>query len=98
MTTAQESSFKYDNGKSHADYSFPDFVPYFLDEANQTLVAEATVFCGEGNNQCIFDLVFTGNKELAVATTATENQAAENSADASKFYDTVFHWIISLED
>lgn len=82
LTSSAESIFKYDNGKSHADYSFPDFVPKFLDEANQTKVAEATALCGEGNNQCIFDYVFTGNEELASATTATEKQAAENTADA----------------
>ncbi|XP_053372780.1 uncharacterized protein LOC123559692 [Mercenaria mercenaria] len=83
LTSSVESIFKYDNGKSHSAYSFPDFVPKFLDEANETLVAEATSLCGEGNNQCIFDYVFTGNAELAAATTATESQAAENTADAA---------------
>lgn len=82
MTTSEESVFKYDSGKTHADYSFPEFVPKFLDEANQTLVDEAVDLCGEGNNQCIFDFVFTGNAELANQTTATETQAAETAADA----------------
>ena len=82
MTSSAESIFKYDNGKSHIDYSFPTFVPKFLDEANETIVSEATSICGDGNNQCIFDYVFTGNTELALETTATENQASENSADA----------------
>ncbi|XP_053372974.1 uncharacterized protein LOC123561094 [Mercenaria mercenaria] len=83
ITSANESNFKYDNGKSHADYNFPDFVPKFLDEANQTIVDEAKSVCGEGNNQCIFDMVFTGNKELAQTTTLTEAEAAEISAEAS---------------
>jgi hypothetical protein len=82
LTSAAQSIFKYDNGKSHSDYSFPTFVPKFLDEANETLVAEATSLCGEGKNQCIFDYVFTGNSDLALATTATEDQASENNADA----------------
>ncbi|XP_053372749.1 uncharacterized protein LOC123561027 [Mercenaria mercenaria] len=77
MTLGNESLFKYDNGRSHADYSFPDFVPKFLDEANETKVAEAKELCGEGNNQCIFDYVFTGNPELALETNTTEALADE---------------------
>ncbi|XP_053372966.1 uncharacterized protein LOC123561091 [Mercenaria mercenaria] len=83
ITSVNESNFRYDNGKSHADFNFPDFVPKFLDEANQTIVDEAKSVCGEGNNQCIFDFVFTGNKELAQTTTLTEAEAAEISAEAS---------------
>lgn len=83
MTTATESLFYYGNGLGHADYSFPDFVPKFIDEANETLVANATDFCGEGNNQCIYDFVITGNRELALATNITEAEAVETKATAS---------------
>ncbi|KAL4229260.1 Mucin-4 [Mactra antiquata] len=83
MTTSDESIFKYNSGETHADYSFPNYVPSFLDEVNQTVIDEATSFCGTGNNQCIFDYVFTGNTELAADTTATQTQADENDAQAS---------------
>jgi hypothetical protein len=79
MTLANESLFKYNDGISHSDFSFPDFVPKFLDEANETVVAEAKEMCGEENNQCIFDYVFTGNKELALETNTTETRAEETA-------------------
>ena len=85
MTSADESLFKYDNQLSHSNFSFPNFVPKFLDEANETLVAEAKQLCGDDNNQCIFDYVFTGNKELALETNTTEAQAQQTAQQTCKF-------------
>jgi len=81
MTNSSESLFKYDDGLGHADFINKTFVPKFLDQADPEVVANATTFC-KNNTQCIFDLVFTDNRELAAETTATEDQAAENEASA----------------
>lgn len=77
-----ESEFRYGNGLSHADFNFPSFVPAFFDEANATLKAEAETICN--NTQCIFDYAVTGNRELALETTATEVEAEERKVIASK--------------
>lgn len=84
MTNASETLFKYDDGVSHADFSFKNFTPKFLDQADKEVVDNATTFC-KGNLQCVFDLVFTDNKELAADTTATDDRAAENTANAGKY-------------
>lgn len=79
MTTADESIFRYNDGITHANFSFRNFTPKFLDEANQTLVAEANRICNNVQ-QCVFDYVFTGNRDLATYTAATETQSG-NIAD-----------------
>ncbi|XP_052806502.1 mucin-4-like [Mya arenaria] len=82
MTTEAESIFKYDEGITHNDFSHPEFTPQFLEEANQTMVQEANTTCN-GNIQCIFDFVFTGDRQLALQTGSTEELADEAIADAS---------------
>ncbi|WAR05736.1 FBN1-like protein [Mya arenaria] len=81
MTTEAESIFKYDEGITHNDFSHPEFTPQFLEEANQTMVQEANTTCN-GNIQCIFDFVFTGDRQLALQTGSTEELADEAIADA----------------
>jgi len=76
MTDESESLFKYDDGLGHADFSNNTFVPKFLDEVDKEVVANATTVC-KNNTQCIFDLVFTDNRELAEATIDTVHSNAE---------------------
>lgn len=85
ITSESESIFKYDDGKSHADYSVPGFVPVFLDEFNATIVQNATQICGEGNLTCIFDYVLTGNTDLALSTRDSEKRTAIVSADIGTY-------------
>ncbi|XP_052803968.1 uncharacterized protein LOC128234050 isoform X2 [Mya arenaria] len=82
MTTETESIFKYDEGITHSDFSHPEFTPQFLEKANQTMVQEANTTCN-GNIQCMFDFVFTGDRQLALQTGSTEELADEAIADAS---------------
>ena len=76
------------NGKTYADFvtKNADFVPKFLDEANQTLVAEAEVVCnGTQNQQCIFDYVFTLNAAVAQTTQNTQETAQANTEELGRF-------------
>ena len=77
ITTSDQSIFDYQNGKTHSDFSFPDFVPQFLDEADEEVVQNATNHCGEENLECIFDLVFTGREDVADDTKLTDIQHSE---------------------
>lgn len=70
-TSVEESIFWYDDGLSQVTFSFPDFEPTFIDEANPDLVHEAEGICGT-NAQCVFDYIVTGNRDLAVETATTE--------------------------
>lgn len=78
MTLPGESLFRYDDGKGHEE-----FEPLFLEDADPDLVANATAFCNN-NTECIFDLVFTGNRELASGTSSAEKEAADNEATTGK--------------
>ncbi|KAK3609861.1 hypothetical protein CHS0354_015052 [Potamilus streckersoni] len=70
-----DSVFRYPNGKHSADYSHRDFMPKFIDEADPLMVANATNICGEENQECIFDLVFTENEEVANETLRIQMEA-----------------------
>lgn len=83
MTSPEESLFRYDDGKGHADFNHEEFEPLFLEDADPDLVANATAFCNN-NTECIFDLVFTGNRELASGTSSAEEEAATNEAKTGK--------------
>ena len=85
ITTAQESIFKYGDGFTHANFIQANFTPKFLEEANATLRAEAEKKCS-GNLQCVFDLVFTGNEQLAKETGSTEEKAVLTNEAASTYY------------
>ena len=68
----------YHNGRSYKYYveDNKDFVPKFLDETDQALLAEAKGHCnGSTNLPCLFDFVYTRNAELASQTLETEQQA-----------------------
>lgn len=70
--------FLYSPGKTHSSFSFPNFRPQFLDQANATLVAEAETKCPTGDLACVFDYVFTGNEAVALETAGTQAvQAAD---------------------
>ncbi|KAH3701432.1 hypothetical protein DPMN_076420 [Dreissena polymorpha] len=84
MTTAQESVFKYWDGLTHANFIQANFTPKFLEEASATLRAEAEKKCS-GNLQCVFDLVFTGNEQLAKDTESTEELAVRTNQAASTY-------------
>ncbi|WAR06378.1 FBN1-like protein [Mya arenaria] len=90
MTTETESIFKYDEGITHSDFSHPEFTPQFLEKANQTMVQEANTTCN-GNIQCMFDFVFTGDRQLALQTGSTEELADEAIADARNDCETDFN-------
>ena len=81
MTDESESLFKYDDGLGHADFINKTFVPQFLDQADKEVVANATTFC-KNNTQCIYDLVFTDNRQLAEQTTNTDASAAKTKDSA----------------
>ncbi|WAR04750.1 MLP-like protein [Mya arenaria] len=88
MTSEQESIFKYDDGVSHADFSFPNFEPEYLDEVDAANVSQANVTCN-GNLQCMFDLIFTGNEALAAQTGSTEDAAEATNTQASNQIPTI---------
>ena len=52
----------------------PDFVPIFFDELNVT--DDVSMMC-QGNQQCILDLIVTGDLEIAVDT--LDNDRATNT-------------------
>jgi hypothetical protein len=49
----------------------PDFVPLFFDELNVT--DEVSMMC-QGNQECILDLIVTGDIEVAEATLENERE------------------------
>lgn len=80
ITTADESIFRYDNGKGHADYNNAEFVPKFYDEFTTEQIADSSVVCRDGKKECIYDFVITQNRELASATSAVLEEAAKIQA------------------
>ena len=88
-TQESETLFQYFNGRSYQYFvaDNADFRPKFLDEANQTLVAEAETFCnGPTDQPCIFDYVFTQNPEVAENTAGTQTQAKINNLEVGKLH------------
>ena len=77
----------YHNGQSFKDFVTDNaaFLPKFLDEANQTLVAQAGEVCGGLDKQeCVFDYVFTLNAEVARDTQSAQSQSAANDLEIGK--------------
>ncbi|XP_053372976.1 fibrillin-1-like [Mercenaria mercenaria] len=68
ISSSDDSIFEYPPGGSYLNYQNLNPVVNFLDEANQTLVEDAKVLCGQDNIPCIFDKVFTGSDEVAEDT------------------------------
>ena len=87
-TQESETLFDYFNGRSYQYFvtDNADFTPKFLDEANQTLVAEAETFCNGTDLPCIFDFVFTQNPEVAENTAGTQTQAKNNDLEVGKIH------------
>ncbi|XP_060591770.1 fibrillin-1-like [Ruditapes philippinarum] len=72
----KKSMFVYEDGKSHQDYQNNSFTPRFLDEIDVDKRAQAEQDCnGAENIECVFDLVFTENKEVANATRILKTDA-----------------------
>jgi len=71
-TTANNSLFTYDEGKSHSSYFDAGYVPIFLDQNdmafdNATLGQQARDVCGD-NKQCLFDIHTTGKVSIGMAS------------------------------
>ncbi|XP_053391141.1 mucin-like protein, partial [Mercenaria mercenaria] len=77
ISSSDDSVFEYPPGGSYLNYQNLNPVVNFLDEANQTLVEKAEVFCGEENIPCIFDKVFTGSNEIAEDTKTVSDEQEE---------------------
>ena len=75
MITSDTSVMKYSTRESVSDYSFPEFKPMFLDQADPAVKKEAIKVCGGVKNiACVFDYIATGNKELAESTKSTQDE------------------------
>ena len=71
---------------SHANFSHPDFIPKFLDEADEGLVQNATRICGAENLECIYDMVMTGSEEIAMDTKQTGLEHTETVNITGTYY------------
>ncbi|KAL3837566.1 hypothetical protein ACJMK2_022914, partial [Sinanodonta woodiana] len=76
-----ESVFRYPLGKNHSDFQHSNFTPKFLDEADQAKVNKSKQTCGEDNQECIFDLVFTENEAVANNTLNIESRALSGQSE-----------------
>ncbi|GFO00271.1 fibrillin-1 [Plakobranchus ocellatus] len=78
--------FTYVNGLGTANFSDPNFIPLFLDEVSDELLALARDVCSGNQSECIFDFVATNNTQLAQRTKAAmetfdaDVKESENSA------------------
>ena len=86
MTTADTSIFVYTHGLTHSNFSYPDFIPKFLDEADQDKVENATKLCGVDNLECIFDFVFTGSEKVADDTKRADQQHTSDVQNAGRYF------------
>jgi hypothetical protein len=81
----KKSMFVYEEGKSHEDYQNNSFTPRFLDEIDVDKRVQAEVDCnGAENIECVFDLVFTENKDVANATRILKTDADLDRNEISK--------------
>ncbi|XP_053395504.1 uncharacterized protein LOC123523715 isoform X3 [Mercenaria mercenaria] len=82
---ADSSVFYYSDRLGPADYSNASYIPKFLMDANKTKVEEAKRICGGDENvQCVFDYVFTEDKNVARHTKNTKTKADEASIEIDK--------------
>ena len=87
-TTAKNSLFTYDEGKSHASYFDVGYVPMFFNQEdlvfdNATLGQQARDVCGD-NKQCLFDIHTTGKVSIGRAS----KQAVQSFVAAIKVAET----------
>ena len=78
VTTAAESLFTYEQGKSHATYHHPNYQPIFADSqplvfSNKSLERDAKDVCGD-NLQCMFDIYTTKKVTIGRASKETLEQ------------------------
>ena len=78
VTTAAESLFTYEQGKSHATYHHPNYQPIFADSqqlvfSNKSLERDAKDVCGD-NLQCMFDIYTTKKVTIGRASKETVEQ------------------------
>ncbi|XP_071998608.1 uncharacterized protein [Engystomops pustulosus] len=89
-TTPSNSIFMYNetNGESWYTYNNNTFVPKFYDELLRTSSSEsiqkANQTC-QGNDECIFDILSTGNEALGMATLNAVNTVNEQSSTMNNF-------------
>ena len=79
--TESESLFSY-QGSSHDAFQHPDHTPVFVTQLNPT--AEQIAVCGE-DQQCLYDFVNTGNREIAVSTMQIAETNEMDSVLLSKY-------------
>ena len=72
-------------GRATAYTSFqdPDFVPLFSIEVPEDQQQEVFETCGE-NQQCIFDLIVTGDVSFAAQTSSFQEETNTINANAGK--------------
>ncbi|XP_060570647.1 fibrillin-2-like isoform X2 [Ruditapes philippinarum] len=86
----KKSVFVYEDGKSHEDYQNNSFTPRFLDEVDVDKRAQAEQDCnGAENIECVFDLVFTENKEVANATRILKTEADQDRHEINEIQPTL---------
>lgn len=83
--TGENSVFTYPIGESAANYSYPNYVPYFLEDFNATLRQSAISLCGEGNDPCIFDYLITSDPSFAQNTKTFNEEGDQTRRILGKF-------------
>ncbi|BFZ22776.1 hypothetical protein BsWGS_25813 [Bradybaena similaris] len=79
QVTTANSVFNYDQGESTTNYSHPEFVPMFFDEANETQVKEAEIVCRVKDDACIYDYLVTRDDRFAQNTKEVKAQQEINT-------------------
>uniref|UniRef100_A0A8W8N521 Fibrillin-1 n=1 Tax=Magallana gigas TaxID=29159 RepID=A0A8W8N521_MAGGI len=76
------SYFHYDTGLSHANYTHPEFVPFYIDEQPQDKVNRSREVCGgaSASQACIFDYLATGDESLAKSSGDDAETSARDTA------------------
>ncbi|KAK6180960.1 hypothetical protein SNE40_008919 [Patella caerulea] len=76
LITPSESVFQYDTRKGPTDFSFPGFVPIFLENQTEAVKNESYSVCGGSTNlPCIYDFIATGNRAVALETRNFSSEA-----------------------
>ncbi|XP_018097646.2 mucin-like protein [Xenopus laevis] len=89
-TTPKSSIFSYNSTNNESWYSYNNnsFVPLFYNELlqirNKTLIDSANATC-KGNDECIFDILSTGNLAIGEATLGVANSATAQESSMNNF-------------
>lgn len=81
------SYFHYDTGLSHANYTHPEFVPFYIDEQPQDKVNRSREVCGgaSASQACIFDYLATGDESLAKSSGDDAATSASDTASLGNY-------------